>query len=221
MIQMMPSDDSRLADPLRREAQSDRPVFSEVLHARICRAVLQPKMAARPRRLSWRASTRRLAYVAAASALLLAVFSPWLLRRRSDTSPTADYAAAERPVATMADDILLDAPMLPDEAEIPSDYLLTEEELFAGWLVEDAPAPPLGASTATAGRGALTELHDGFWSLAATEVPARQTFSTVWLYYVDDLSVEEIVQALQYDPNDVRMTLSAANIELALVSNGF
>ena len=221
MIQMMPSDGSQLADRLRRESQSDRPVFSEALHARICRAVRQPETAPLPRRLFWRASSRKLAYAAAACAVLLAMSAPWLIRRRGDASPTADYATDERFMAAMADDMLLDAPMLPDEAEIPSDYLLTEEELLVDWLAEDAPAPPSGTSTATAGQDALSELHDSFWSLAATEVPARQTFSTVWLYYVDDLSVEEIAQALQCDPNDVRMTLSAADIDLALVSNGF
>ena len=84
---LTPDDEKILADRLKREAQASRPQFSELLHARICRAIGQSKLqtARRPAAVQW---PWRWAYAAIAATLLVGVsLVAWRLSTAPGPSP--------------------------------------------------------------------------------------------------------------------------------------
>lgn len=91
----------RLADALRREAQTTRPAFSESLHARIRQAVSAERTIVAPQRaaMPWRQHWTSLA--AAAAAVLVAVsLSAWWLNRPSQFEPKLTRTTPSQPDVT-------------------------------------------------------------------------------------------------------------------------
>ena len=94
-------DHDRLADALRREAQTTRPAFSESVHARIHQAVNAERTIVAPHRtaMPWRRHWTSL--VVAAAALLLAVsLTAWWLSRPSQFEPELTRTTTSEPDLT-------------------------------------------------------------------------------------------------------------------------
>ncbi len=94
----MPTDDQdRLATFLRQEAQATRPLFSEPLHERICRAVTEDQIVLMPCRAAtpWR---QRLApYAVAAAAVLGISLTTWWLSRPFGHGPDLTETVTAEP----------------------------------------------------------------------------------------------------------------------------